>query len=263
MAHIRHANLTRWNSESGMERSTLTLLKRAYRSTVTLTVDHETRKVAEFVKRGCAGFGQRCKVLEVGCGHGRYLRILRERGFDVTGVDANPELVRANREAGLGCLTVDEWRGAKDVYDVILMSHVIEHFAPSELVPFMDGYLDRLKVGGALVIATPLFTRFFYDDFDHVRPYNPFGFFMVFGEGSAQVQYYARNKLRVEDIWIRRGYWRFAYRRGRFVPSPTRRVLQLLEFVSAIVFRLSAGLIGQADGWVGLFRKVDSSPAPK
>ncbi len=234
------------------------LAKRLYRSAVTF--DHELRTIVEFIVRGCAGPAKQCQVLDVGCGYGRYLRMLSRSGFDVTGVDANPELVRANREAGLRCVTVDEWGGTREVYDIILMSHVIEHFAPSALVPFMDGYLDRLKVGGALVIATPILTRFFYDDFDHVRPYNPLGFLMVFGEGQAQVQYYARNKLRLEDIWIRRGYWRFSHRRAKYVHSPTTRLLQLLEFCSAIVFRVSAGLIGQADGWVGLFRKVETRP---
>lgn len=239
------------------------LLKQLYRATIAITVEQETGKVIEFVNRGRAHQEWGCKILEVGCGYGRYLHRLQGLGFDVTGVDANPELVRANLEAGLRCLTVDEWRNTTDAYDVILMSHVIEHFAPHDLVPFMDGYLDRLKVGGALVIATPFLTPFFYDDFDHVRPYNPLGFLMVFGEEKAQVQYYARNKLCLDNIWIRRGFWRFAYHRGRFVPSFSRRILQLVELASAMVFRFSAGMIGQADGWVGLFRKVKSVTAVK
>jgi SAM-dependent methyltransferase len=229
-------------------------LRRLYSRTVTL--DYEARKVLEFTSCVCAGRVQECKVLEVGCGRGRYLRMLSGIGFDVTGVDANPELVRANRDAGLHCLTTDEFARSAENYDVVLMSHIIEHFTPQALVPFMDRYLDRLKPGGWLVIATPLWTRFFYDDFDHVKPYNPIGFLMVFGEDRAQVQYYARNKLRLEDIWIRRGHWRFAHRRSRYLRSTVWRLLQLLEFGSAIAFRLSAGVIGQANGWVGLFQKV-------
>jgi predicted SAM-dependent methyltransferase len=60
------------------------------------------------------------------------------------------------------------------------MSHVIEHFSPKDLIPFLDDYLDRLKVGGRLVIAIPLLTPYFYDDFDHVKPYHPMGILMVF-----------------------------------------------------------------------------------
>src|SRR5881296_1760420 len=110
----------------------LILLKRLYRTTVSL--DYETRKVTQFVHRASIGLAQRSRTLEVGCGRGRYLRMLSGMGFDVTGVDANPELVRANREAGFRCLTAEEFKQSLDRYDVMLMSHVIEHFAPQELL---------------------------------------------------------------------------------------------------------------------------------
>jgi SAM-dependent methyltransferase len=232
----------------------LTFLKRLYRAT--LNLDHEARKVAEFLAREDAPSLGQCKVLEVGCGYGRHLRALNRLGFEMTGVDVNPEIVRANREAGLRCFVAEEFSQTNDSYDALLMSHVIEHFAPKDLIPFLDGYLDRLKVGGRLIIATPLLTRFFYDDFDHVKPYHPLGFLMVFGDGQAQVQYYSRNKLRLEDVWIRRGHWRFVHRRGRYMNSAATRLIQAVEFGSALAFRISGGLIGQADGWVGMFRKV-------
>lgn len=233
----------------------LALLKRIYRCMVTF--DNEACKTLAFADCISADDRKVCRVLDVGCGTGRYLRALSKLGFDVTGVDANPELVRANREAGFRCFTVEEFRQVADTYDVMLMSHVIEHFAPHDLVSFMDNYLDRLKVGGKLVIATPLFTRFFFDDFDHVKPYHPVGLLMVFGEERAQVQYYARNKLRLEDVWVRRGHWRFAHRRARYIHSLVTRLLQLVEFGSAVAFRLSLGIVGQADGWVGVFRKIN------
>lgn len=239
------------------------LARSLYRAVVSL--DQEARKVTEFVANACSGHPKECRVLDVGCGNGRYLRKLGESGFDITGLDANPELVQANRKAGLHCLTIEEFVQTQDTYDVVLMSHVIEHFSPKDLIPFLDGYLDRLKVGGRVIIATPLLTCLFFDDFDHVKPYHPRGLLMVFGDGQAQVQYYSRNKLRLEDVWIRRGPRRFAHRRARYVRSPATRLLQLLELGGALAFRLSAGIIGQADGWVGMFRKVAtaSSPSPK
>jgi hypothetical protein len=82
---------------------------------------------------------------------------------------------------------------------------------------------------------------------------------MVFGEGQAQVQYYSRNKLRLEDVWIRRGHWRFAHKRARYITSSLTRLMQVAEFASALAFRFSAGLVGQADGWVGMFQKVGPS----
>src|SRR5437588_11052930 len=125
------------------------------------------------VAAACAASGKR--VLDVGCGYGRLLALVKAAGFEVTGVEINAEIVAANRKAGLSCISADEFKTSNDRYDVMLMAHVIEHFAPADLLHFMDIYLDRLKPGGRLVIATPLMSDYFYDDFDHIRPYQPAG----------------------------------------------------------------------------------------
>jgi SAM-dependent methyltransferase len=235
-------------------------LRKLYRAAV--TVDHEVRQVIRFVDQAAGTKPhESCRVLDVGCGYGRYLRQLRESGFAATGVEANLDIVNANRRDGLPCLTAEEFAGTVESYDVILMSHVIEHFAPQDLVHFMDRYLDRLRVDGTLVVATPLLTRFFFDDFDHIKPYHPLSLLMVFGEEGAQVQYYSQNTLRLEDVWFRRGHWRFAHRRNRFVRTWMTRAIQMVEFASAVAFRASVGLIGQTDGWVGLFRKTGTRTA--
>lgn len=232
-------------------------LKRIYR--VAVTFDSEVRTVVGMVRHGCAAAKGACRVLDVGCGYGRNLRVLRASGLSAVGVDANPEIVAANRRDGLECLTIQELATSERRFDVILMSHVIEHLAPHDLVPFMDGYLDRLDPGGRLVIATPLLTAYFYDDFDHVKPYHPMGILMVFGADRAQVQYYARNRLALEDVWIRRSPIRLGHARSRYMLSWRTRARQAAEFVSALAFRASFGRIGESDGWVGLFQKLGPS----
>jgi SAM-dependent methyltransferase len=233
------------------------VLTKAYRKAVTF--DNEMRMILRFAGAACAGQAQSCRVLDVGCGYGRNLRPLQAAGFKVMGVDANAEVVKANMAAGLPCLTSEQFDASRDVYDVILMSHVIEHFAPLDLVPFMDSYLDRLRPGGRLIIATPLFTHYFYDDFDHIKPYYPIGIMMVFGGDRAQIRYYARNQLALDDVWIRRSPLVVAHTRGRYMTGWPARPRQVVEFASAFAFRLSFGGIGQATGWVGLFRKVPPS----
>jgi SAM-dependent methyltransferase len=235
-----------------------TALKRIYRAVVTF--DSEVRTIVAMVRRGCAAAKRACRVLDVGCGYGRNLRVLQASGFSAVGVDANPEIVAANRKDGLECLTAQELAESERRFDVILMSHVIEHLAPHELVPFMDGYLDRLDTGGRLVIATPLLTAYFYDDFDHVKPYHPMGILMVFGADRAQVQYYARNRLALEDVWIRRSPIRLGHARSRYMLSWQTRARQAAELISALAFRGSFGIIGQSDGWVGLFQKLGPTP---
>jgi SAM-dependent methyltransferase len=230
------------------------LLRTVYRRVV--TVNSESERVLAFARAASAK-----RILDVGCGYGRNLRLLRDAGFDVLGVEVNEQIVRANRETGLPCISVDEFARTPEDFDLLLMSHVIEHFAPAALVPFMDSYLDRLVPGGALVIATPLLGPFFYDDFDHVKPYHPIGLMMVFGEGEAQVQYYARNRLALEDVWVRRSPLRLGHGRGRYIGSWRPRARQIGDFAGALLFRATGGLIGTADGWVGLFRKLRAGGA--
>lgn len=217
-------------------------------------LDGETQQVMRFVLAACAEAGQR--VLDVACGHGRFLTLLNGAGLEATGVDINPKSVAKLRDAGLDCLSVDELNGSAKKYDVLLMAHIIEHFSPDALLPFLDGYLDRLKEGGRLVIATPLMTDYFYDDFDHIRPYQPVGIQMVFGEGMPQVQYYSRNKLVLRDIWFRRSPKRLSHARGRYFPGSGRSLVLGLELLAGVAFLLSARLVGTTDGWVGVFEKT-------
>jgi SAM-dependent methyltransferase len=195
-------------------------------------------------------------VLDVGCGRGRILRELARLGHDALGVEVNPALVAQNRAAGLQCMEPAEWERDGRLCDVIIMAHIIEHFTPSDLLAFLDGYLARLKPGGHLLIATPLMNDQFYDDFDHVKPYQPVGFMMVFGGEDAQVQYYARSRLQMRDLWFRRSPLRPSFRRGLYLRDGSRHFWWALQAGGVLAFRASGGLIGRTDGWIGVFRKV-------
>ncbi len=148
-----------------------------------------------------------------------------------------------------------DFNKTNDLYDVLLMSHIIEHFNPEDLLKFMDNYLERLKKGGYLIIATPLFTHYFYIDFDHVKPYYPTGINMVFGNNDDQVQYYSNNKLELVDIWFRRGPFRLFFYRGIYLKSYNQLPV-ILEMLLTLLFRMSFGLIGRTTGWMGLYKKT-------
>lgn len=227
-------------------------LRKAFRATT--MIDQESRVVLSMAAR-LQREGAR-RLLDVGCGFGRYLRPLGASGYQVVGVDANRQAVSANTAAGLHCLHPDDLPVDEPAFDVILLSHIIEHFTPEHLLRFLDGYLERLSPGGHVIIATPLLSPYFHDDFDHVKPYHPIGLLMVFGGDGAQVQYYARNRLALRDLWFRRSPWRGSHLRCRYLPGPATRLLQVAEFLAAVAFRLSGGLLGRTDGWVGVFEKL-------
>lgn len=201
------------------------------------------------------------KILDIGCGYGRRSELLRSYGFKVIGVEVNEDIVKANLRAGLECMTASEFEQTKELYDVLLMSHIIEHFQPNDLLKFMDNYLNRLKSGGYLIIATPLNSPNFYFDFDHIKPYHPTGLDMVFGNNNAQVQYYSYNKIQLEDIWFRRVPLRLFYFRGLHVRKSNKLPL-IINVGLAILFRLSLGLIGRTHGWVGLYKKSYGGRCP-
>jgi SAM-dependent methyltransferase len=216
--------------------------------------NYEQVKIFSFIERYCVK--ETAKILDVGCGEGRYLRGLISKGYDVTGIDANEALVSKNNSDGFHCITTKDLSKMENSYDLILMSHIVEHFDPSTLKLFLEGYLERLRKDGILIIATPLFNPRFYDDFDHIKPYSPVGIMMVFGSETSQVQYYSSEKIQLLDVWFRSSYFRPSNYRGRYIPSTTGRIYFLIEIASALLWRLSFGLIGRKDGWVGVFQKI-------
>lgn len=230
-------------------------LNRAYLEWITF--DNETPQVLSMIENALGG--TKGPVLEIGCGYGRYLRPLGERGIEAVGIDVNPEIVRRNKLAGLKSMLPEEFQASRQRASVLLMSHVIEHFHPRELLEFLDRWLELLDVGGELVIATPLMTPHFYEDFDHVKPYHPEGLKMVFGGGGAQVQYWSRHRLQLVEVVFRRSPWRATLSQAINRGGPAAWPLYLANVLAVLAFRLSFGLLGRKTGWIGRFRKLPPS----
>lgn len=205
--------------------------------------------VKKFAKPGA-------RILDIGCGYGRYIKPLNAMGYDILGVEQNNEIVKENCKKGLSCINVEGFKKITANFDVLILSHIIEHFTPSELLPFLDFYLSKLETDGYVIIATPLYSSYFYDDFDHVKPYHPLGLQMVFGNNQAQVQYYSVNKLVLRDLWFRKSPLLSGLHRAKFLKSSMTRVWRVYDLLMSIIYKLSFGFIGKKDGWVGVFQKL-------
>ncbi|MBS0286838.1 MAG: class I SAM-dependent methyltransferase [Proteobacteria bacterium] len=217
--------------------------------------DNEKEKLLAFVDK--IAKSNKTKILDVGCGYGRYLKPLQSKGYDIVGVDKNEAIVNENKKNGLNCISLEALQEMNVSFDLIICAHIIEHFTPTELFSFLDYYLSKLNKGGYLIIATPLYTHYFYDDFDHVKPYHPEGLQMVFGGKDSQVQYTSDQHMVLRDIWFRKSPMVSAFHRAKYFKSPMTRVLQLKDLLMSLLYRVSLGFIGKKDGWIGVFQKSE------
>jgi ubiquinone/menaquinone biosynthesis C-methylase UbiE len=97
------------------------------------------------------------RVLDVACGQGVLCRILRERGAEVTGVDAAAELVRAARERGPSDIAY-HIADARELgflpeaaFDAAACVLAIQNIHPIQ--PLFSGAARALRHGGRLVIV--------------------------------------------------------------------------------------------------------------
>jgi len=110
----------------------------------------------KFAGRDIIPFWGDGRILDVGCGPGKLMRVLRERGWDTYGLDFSPVAVDyARSKHGLNAILGDLFEAAyKDAFfDVVLFNHSLEHmYNPVETL--CESY-RILKPGGLLLIYIP------------------------------------------------------------------------------------------------------------
>ena len=95
------------------------------------------------------------RLLDVGCGNGRFLRAMRTLGWTVQGVEFSEDGVRVCRKSNLAVHHGDLVSAAfpDDHFDVITVRHVIEHLP--DPASFVRELARVLKPGGQLILETP------------------------------------------------------------------------------------------------------------
>ncbi|HEY3840429.1 MAG TPA: methyltransferase domain-containing protein [Bryobacteraceae bacterium] len=125
-------------------------------------------------------FAGRRRVLDVGCGRGEFLRLMKEEGIPAKGIEASEESVAYCRSLGLDATNADLFtylgEQTESSLDGIFCSQVVEHLQADRLPEMVRLCASRLATGGILAIETPnpeclaIFATHFYLDPTHTRP---------------------------------------------------------------------------------------------
>ena len=129
-----------------------------------------------------ADAGEPLHVVDMGCGRGEMLDLLREVRVSASGIDIDPEMVRYCRAKGHAVEQMDALTFLRDQpagsVDAIFAAQVIEHFSFDQLKEFLTLCRNRLRTGGLLIAETvnphalEAF-KTFYTDLTHQRPIFP------------------------------------------------------------------------------------------
>jgi len=123
------------------------------------------------------------KVLDLGCGRGEFLELLKKNGVEAEGLDLNGLMVEACLDKGLNCRQGDIIEGlaarADASLDGVFSSQVIEHLPPASIQRLVQLASAKLGPSGVLILETvnPLslfaLVNIYFLDMSHLTPVHP------------------------------------------------------------------------------------------
>jgi 2-polyprenyl-3-methyl-5-hydroxy-6-metoxy-1,4-benzoquinol methylase len=122
-------------------------------------------------------------VLDIGCGRGELLELLKEKDVLARGVDANPTQVQLCRDLGLDVFCEDAFDYLQEQpegsFSVVTAMHIVEHLPLPVLMRFLKEIKRVLCPQGLVVLETPNPSNVlvgscnFYLDPTHLNPLPP------------------------------------------------------------------------------------------
>ena len=121
------------------------------------------------------------KILDIGCGNGGLIQILKERGYkNVVGLDPSETCVNTMRNKGLeahhgGLFSKNQ---LDNIFDLIILSHVLEHIY--DLTNSVRNLKELLNSEGLVYVETPNATKYpeyyivpnYYFDTEHINHFS-------------------------------------------------------------------------------------------
>ena len=137
-------------------------------------------------------------VLDVGCGRGEFLALLRESGVSGRGIDLNDAMVAVCREKGFEATKADALSDLRErppgSLGGLFAAQVVEHLEPAYLTRLLEAAFDALRPGAPIVLETInpacwfAFFESYIRDITHVRPLHPDTLkFLLIASGFQQI----------------------------------------------------------------------------
>ena len=119
-------------------------------------------------------------IVDLGCGRGEWLELLKEEGYTALGIDNNRVLLDRCRARGLEVIESDALQYLRGLPDNSLSAitgfHIIEHLQIEVLMSLLDEIIRVLRPGGVVIFETPnpenvlVGSNYFYFDPTHRNP---------------------------------------------------------------------------------------------
>ncbi|MFA5960920.1 MAG: methyltransferase domain-containing protein [Tatlockia sp.] len=122
-------------------------------------------------------------IIDLGCGRGEWLQLLREQGFNAQGVELDEDMIATCRESNLAVTyanAVSYLQSLPSQSQIIITAfHLAEHLSFDDLQTLVEESLRVLRPAGLLILETPnpenihVAGYTFYLDPTHLRPLPP------------------------------------------------------------------------------------------
>lgn len=153
------------------------------------------------------------KVLDLGCGYGSFLFFLKAHGYEnVTGVDISTEEItvckKLFKEYKFHQTDIHDYiRSTDEKFNVVYLSHVLEHIRKEELFGFLEGVRNILTDDGVFIIVVPNCAAYFngaanrYGDITHELGFTDISMRQVLRVAEFR-HVEIRNFFGVSTIWL-------------------------------------------------------------
>lgn len=205
-------------------------------------------------------FADRRDVLDLACGDGDFVALLRANGVPAIGIERDPAFCREAARRGIPLQQGDVFeflaQAGAERYDGMFTAHLVEHLPYPRVLELFGLAFHALRPGGILVVATPnarsLYAHLedFYKHFSHVTFYHPDLLGFLLSVAGFTVHEVGENTLMPAPLFGDLRLELERLRQGALPPPKTRNPLRRLRrrvevWTARYVLRSHLGLMTQ------------------